>query len=178
MGRPCSRPICHASSSAACDCSSCFTVCEVVSLGTADMSILVTPAAVPPEGPYETFSKAQPLLPVLPVEMTFPLEGGPVCHPLPSGGLPVPLPLLHSGAVVFPPGFILCCPRTSPFKHHSHHSVFQRKTALESKVLHPWGSVGVREAFASCRVMSLTCQSARSVVHTDSEPHQTGSLWQ
>ena len=56
-------------------------------------NILVTPGAVPSEGPSETFaSKAQPLLPVLPVEMPVPLEGEPVRHPLPSGGLPVPFP--------------------------------------------------------------------------------------
>lgn len=95
--------------------------------------ILVTPAAVPLEGPSESFaSKARPLFPVL-LEMTVPLEREPVHRPPPSGGPPCPLTPLHSGAVVFPPGILLCCPRTiSPFKH-SHHFVFKLKTALGSK---------------------------------------------
>ena len=106
---------------------------EVVTLGRADKrGILVTPATVRPEGPSESFtSKSRPLF-VLKHCLRW-QSAGVGASPPPTGASLSPYPL-RSGAAVFPPGFLLCCPRTvSPFKRHSHHFVFKLKTALGSK---------------------------------------------
>lgn len=140
---------------------------KVVTLGTHDMSILVTPAAVPPEGPFMKPSPKHSCCATLPVEMTLSAGGGPVCHPSALWWASCPLTLLHSGAVASP-GFIFCAvPEPALFKHHSHHSVFQRKTTLESEVLHPW----VRGGQGSLCVLSgdVADLPERSSVHA---PHK------